>query len=124
MNNFYNGISIIEIDRIRNMMKHTGFLSRMFSPQELKYLTNSSFSVSKVAKMFCGKTAFRKAMGYDFRGCSLKDVSVLTDYVETPYISLSGTAKEKFMKKKCNVTLSISNSKDYAVASVVIFSKE
>lgn len=124
MNNLYSGVSIIEIERIREIMKHTSFLSRMFSPQELKYLTNSSFSVSKVAKMFCGKTAFRKAMGYDFRGCSLKDVSVLTDYVETPYISLSGTAKEKFMKKKCNVTLSISNSKDYAVASVVIFSKE
>lgn len=124
MNTLYNGVSIVEISRISEMMKHPHFLAKLFSPQELKYLTNSSFSVSKVAKMFCGKLAFRKAMGYDFRGCSLKDVSVLTDYVETPYISLSGTAKEKFARKKSNVTLSLSNSKEYAIASVIIFSKE
>ncbi len=124
MKSFYTGVSIIELDRIRKSMKNPKFLSRLYSPQELKYLMKNGFSESKAAKMFCGKLAFRRAMGYDFRGCTLSDVSVLTDYVGTPYISLSGSARTRFEQKKCNMTLSVAYSKDYAIANVTFFSKE
>lgn len=123
MNNLYTGTSIIEIDRIRKSLKNTKFLARLFSPQELKYLTKKHFSINKTAEMFCGKLAFAKAMGYDFRGCKLCEVSVLTDFMDTPYISLSGTAKEKFAQKRCNMTLSVSCSKNYSTAVVIFFNK-
>ncbi|MCI5752480.1 MAG: 4'-phosphopantetheinyl transferase superfamily protein [Oscillospiraceae bacterium] len=123
MNNLYTGTSIIEIDRIKKSLKNTKFLARLFSPQELKYLMKKRFSVNKTAEMFCGKLAFAKAMGYDFRGCKLSEVSVLTDFMDTPYISLSGNAKLKFTQKHCNMTLSVSCSRNYATAVVVFFNK-
>lgn len=123
MNNLYTGTSIIEIERIEKSLKNTKFLARLFSPQELKYLMKKHFSVNKTAEMFCGKLAFAKAMGYDFRGCKLCEVSVLTDFMDTPYISLSGNAKLKFTQKHCNMTLSVACSKDYATAVVIFFNK-
>ncbi len=124
MNTLYTGNAVIEIDRIKKSLKNTKFLAKYFSAQELKMLMKKSFSPNMIAQMFCGKLAFAKAMGYDFRGCKFCDVSILYDYMNTPYISLSGTARQNFSKKGCNSTLSVAFSRDYATAVVIFFTKD
>lgn len=123
MNNLYVGTSSIETDRIKKSLKNPKFLSRLFSPQELKFLMGKSFSPNIIAECFCAKLAFGKAMGYNFRGCHLNEISVLMDYMDTPYISLSGRAKLAFAAKGCNMTLSVSHCRSYANATVVFFNK-
>ena len=116
-----NGIQIVEIDRIKESMKNPKFLSRLFSPQELKFLMKKHFSPYFVAEAFCAKLAFVKAMGPSFRGCRVNQISVLADYNNSPYISLSGEAKVKFSLKKCQMTVSTSHSRGYATAAVTFF---
>ena len=117
------GIDIIEIDRIKKSIKNPKFLSRIFSPSELKFFSQKSFSPSTIAGNFCVKEAFSKALGTGFRGFSFNEISVLRDYMGTPYISLSGKAKE-ILKAKSNgnsLTVSISHSKNIATAIVIIY---
>lgn len=116
-----NGIHVIEIDRIKNSMKNPKFLSRFYSPQEMKFLMKKHFNPYYVAEAFCAKLAFVKAMGPSFRGCRLNQVSVLMDYNNSPYISLEGESKMKFAAKKCQMTISVSYSKVYAVGVVTFF---
>ncbi len=123
MNTLKVGTSIIEIDRIADMLRRSGLLGRMFTAKELKMLTKLHFNANTVAKLYCAKTAFAQAMGLNFRGCRLNEISVLTDMLGTPYISLSGTAKTKFSTMNCNISVSITRCKKYATATVILFSK-
>ena len=117
------GIDIIEIDRIARSIKNPKFLSRIFSPSELKYFSQKCFNPSTIAGNFCVKEAFSKAMGTGIRGFSFNEISVLRDYMGTPYISLSGKAKE-LLKSKTNgnnLTVSISHSKNMSTAIVILY---
>ena len=116
-----NGVHIIEIARIKHSLENPKFLSRLFSPQELKFLMGKHFSPSFISEVYCAKCAFVKAMGMSFRGCTLNQISVLTDYIDSPYISLTGATKMKFASKKCQMTVSISHTKTYAAAVVTFF---
>jgi len=117
------GIDIIEIDRIKRSIKNPRFLSRIFSPSELKYFSQRCFNPSTIAGNFCVKEAFAKAMGTGIRGFSFNEISVLRDYMGTPYISLSGKAKETLKSKitGSNMAVSISHSKNMATGIVIIY---
>lgn len=79
------------------------------------------FDAAHIAESYCAKVAFIKAMGIGFRGCKMNEISVMTDYIGSPYISLSGQAKLKFSSKKCLMTVSMSHSREYAIANVTFF---
>ncbi len=113
------GIDIIEISRIKSSIKNPKFLSRVFSPQELKFFVQKSFSPSTSAANFSGKEAFSKSLGTGFRGISLNEISILRDSLGQPYLSLSGKAKEIQLREKLKFSISLSHSKDYATAIVV-----
>lgn len=115
------GIDIIEIDRIKQSIKKPRFLSRVFSPQELKFFTQKSFNASTIAANFAAKEAFSKAMGTGFRGISLNEISVLRDSVGAPYILLSGKAKKMVAAEKWKISVSLSHSKNYAAANVIAY---
>lgn len=117
------GIDIIQIDRIEKSIKNPKFLSRIFSPSELKYFSKKSFNAETIAGNFCAKEAFAKAMGTGVRGFSFNEISVLRDYMGTPYISLTGGAK-KILNAKSNgnsLTVSISHSRNIATAIVIAY---
>ena len=88
------GTDIIEIDRIKNSINNSRFLSRIFSAQELKYFVSKSLNPAIISANFAAKEAFAKALGTGFRGISFNEISVLRDSVGAPYISLSGNAKK------------------------------
>lgn len=112
------GIDLIEIDRIKKSIKNPRFLSRVFSPAELRFFSQRSFNPSTIAANFCAKEAFAKAMGTGIRGFALNEVTVLRDGRGAPYILLTGKAKE--LAKKQGVTLSLSLTHTHTYASAIV----
>ena len=63
--------------------------------------------------------AFGKALGTGVRDFELNDVTTLNDKLGAPYIILTGKALEIAGDK--NISVSISHTKEYATAIVIIY---
>lgn len=114
------GIDIIEIKRIQNVKSKypNRFLKKIFTENEIIYCRNRS---PQLAARFAAKEAMMKALGTGIRGVSWKDVEVIRYRGQAPQIKLSGRGKkvgERIGLK--NTSLSISHSREYAVACVTI----
>lgn len=116
------GVDIIEIDRIKDSVKRYGdsFLKKIFTDNEINYCTQKKgLRIPELAARFSAKEAYSKAMGVGFSGMghkhgfSWKDVSVVNDKLGKPMIAFKG----KILKK---AHLSLSHSRDYAVATVYV----
>jgi holo-[acyl-carrier protein] synthase len=114
------GIDIIEIKRIQNVKSRypSRFLKKIFTENEIIYCRNRS---PQLAARFAAKEAMMKALGTGIRGVGWKDVEVIRYRGQAPQIKLSGRGKkvgERIGLK--NTSLSISHSREYAVACVTI----
>ena len=114
------GIDIIEIKRIQNVKSRypNRFLKKIFTENEIIYCRNRS---PQLAARFAAKEAMMKALGTGIRGVGWKDVEVIRYRGQAPQIKLSGRGKkvgERIGLK--NTSLSISHSREYAVACVTI----
>lgn len=115
------GIYFVDMPHMKKIAVNPKFLSRVFSPQEMKFLISKNFSPYVIAEMFCGKMAFAKAMAASFHGCRLNEISILADYSGAYYFSLSGKAKMHFGFKKMKASVSCSHSNVFAMASVIFY---
>lgn len=115
------GIYFVDMPHMKRIAAKPKFLSRVFSPQEMKFLMSKDFSSYIVAEMFCSKMAFAKALGTSFRGCKVSEVSVLADYSGAYYLSLSGRTKMNFGFKQMKISVSCSHSNSFAMASVILY---
>jgi holo-[acyl-carrier protein] synthase len=111
------GIDIIEIDRLQSAIDRWGeeFLTHIFNPEEIAYAKKRKFPTQHYAARFAAKEAVYKAFG-DNRSLGWKDMTILNDKDGKPYCKL----KKKSFKKK--ILISISHTKNYAVASAIITS--
>ena len=114
------GIDIIEIKRIQNVKSKypDRFLKKIFTENEIIYCRNRS---PQLAARFAAKEAMMKALGTGIRGVSWKDIEVIRYRGQAPQIKLSGRGEkvgERIGLK--NASLSISHSREYAVACVTI----
>ena len=110
------GVDIIEIDRVRSAVEEYGekFLNRVFTPRELKYCRNrKSFKFPEMAARFAAKEAYSKALGTGIIGIHWKEIEVVNNSKGQPHIAISGKIKK-------GVHVSLSHSKNYAVAEVLI----
>ena len=112
------GTDIIEISRIQNSMKNPRFLEKNFTLKENEYFIKKKMHPESVAVAFCAKEAFSKALGTGISGFSHKDIEILHNESGAPYINLHNTLKELYSDK--NIHLSLSHSKNYATAVVVV----
>ena len=112
----------VDMPHMRKTIKNPRFLSRVYSPQEIKLLMSKNFSPYATAEMYCAKIAFKKAMGVSFNGCSIQEISVLTDYSGSYYLSLSGNTKKVFELKQSRINISCSHSKNLAMSTIVFYS--
>ena len=106
------GTDIIEVGRVKKSLEIKGFKEKVYSPAELEFLKRPE----SFAGNFAAKEAFSKALGTGVRGFSLNEVSVLRDSLGAPYLELSGKAA-----KGLSFTVSISHTKDTAVAVVIAY---
>ena len=114
------GVDIIEISRIRDVLNsyQTRFLKRIFTDSEIACCRGSA---PNLAGRFAAKEATMKALGTGVRGVSWKDIEISRKDSGAPSVLLHGRAARRadILGLK-DVSLSISHSRDYAVAFVVL----
>jgi len=117
------GVDIIEIERVREAVEKYGqkFLKKVFTPHEIKYCKGRrEYRIPELAVRFAAKEAYSKAIGTGIRGfgrnnhgIEWKDIEIRNDRLGKPQVYLKG-------KLAKNVHISLSHSRDSAIASVII----
>ena len=119
MPNLIVGVDIIEIWRIQATLDRFGdrFLQRIFTYGEISYSRNRA---PQLAARFAAKEAVMKALGTGVRGVSWKEIEVQRARSGQPHIKLFGRAADRAAKMGvASLQISLSHSREYAVASVV-----
>ncbi len=110
------GIDIIEIARIKKAVERWGdnFLAHVFNPEEIEYSRRHKNPYQHYAVRFAAKEAVFKAVGDLNMGW--KDLTITHDSDGKPICTyhLKGFANK--------IHISLSHSKDYAVANAIVTS--
>ncbi len=121
------GIDIVEVFRMRDAIDKWGmnFLTKVFTDREIKYSNSKRFAPQHFAARFAAKEAVVKAFGVARKfPLNWTDIEVFNDKEGKPVISFNNDAlKLKKKKKVDDVVVSMSHSKNYAVASVILLRK-
>ncbi|AXI08036.1 holo-ACP synthase [Oceanobacillus zhaokaii] len=111
------GIDIIELDRIKNSIEaNTRFVDRILTKNEkdlFNQLENHHRKVEFLAGRFAAKEAFAKAAGTGIGKLSFRHIEVLRGVNGAPIITALGYETYRSF-------ISITHSRDYAVAQVVL----
>lgn len=111
------GIDIIEISRVEKACKKDAFLRRCYTEAEIQQVRHNPASL---AGNFAVKEAVAKVFGTGFRGFGPDSIEVLRDELGKPYVRLYKGAAEKARELGiCRIHVSISNTKETAVAMAV-----
>lgn len=116
------GCDIIEIERIARAIKSESFIRRVFTAEEAAYCQRrGQQAAASFAARFAAKEAVLKALGTGLREGSLQEIAVDNDGLGKPLVQLSGhfamLAKQFGVK---NIQISLSHSRDFAVAYVIM----
>jgi len=122
------GTDIIDTRRIKKTITNFGnkFKKRCFLSSEIKRSEETINSVNSYAKRYAAKEACAKALG----GTGLtkfvfwKDIEIINNAAGKPFIILHNRALsilKNLSKKNCNIEVSLSDEKNYAIANVIIF---
>ncbi|HJO60814.1 MAG: holo-ACP synthase [SAR202 cluster bacterium] len=113
------GIDIIEIARVGEVLNKYGarFLNRIYTDSEQRYCKGRA---AQLASRFAAKEAVMKALGTGIRGVGWKDIEIKRERGGPPYIQLHGRGQARAsIMGLSEISLSLSHSNDFAVASVV-----
>ena len=113
------GVDIIEIHRVKRVFEQYGdrFLRRVYTDREIAYCRGRA---PQLASRFAAKEATMKALGTGVRGIKWRDIEVVRGRGQAPRIELHGTAQVRAdTLGLADIALSLSHSREFAVASVV-----
>jgi len=114
-----HGVDIIEIERVSRAVNLWGerFLNRIYTRKEITYCKGRA---PELAARFAAKEAVMKALGTGHVGVTAREIEILTDTTGVPSIYLHGRTQEKAEAINLHsLTISLSHSRDYAIASVI-----
>jgi holo-[acyl-carrier protein] synthase len=119
------GIDIVELKRIESILKRNShsFIERILTSREQEYLPESGRRrVEYIAGRFAAKEAAAKALGTGIgKSFSFLDGEVLKDEMGKPMLIFSDSTKQHFnFHGSYKVHVSISHSREYAIAQVII----
>ncbi|WP_042220380.1 holo-ACP synthase [Oceanobacillus manasiensis] len=111
------GIDLIELDRIAQSLKNSDRLAkRVLTENELEIFYSFPLETRKVeflAGRFAAKEAFAKAVGSGIGKLSFQDMEILPQEGNAPVFRATGYQHNR-------IFISITHSRDYAAAQVVI----
>ena len=116
------GCDIIEIERIARAIKRESFIQRVFTAKEAADCqSRGQQAAASFAARFAAKEAVLKALGTGLREGSLQEIAVANDALGKPLVQLSGhfAALSRQLGVK-NIQISLSHSRDFAVAYVIM----
>ena len=114
-----NGVDIVEVPRIKRISEQYGsrFLHRIYTPLEISYCKGRA---QQLASRFAGKEAMMIALGTGIRGIPWKDIEIIRLKGKPPTIQLHRKAAKRAQDLGISsIALSLSHSKEYAIASIV-----
>ena len=121
------GTDIIDINRIKSVLNNYGdkFKYKCFHQNEISWSNSKLKSAESFAKRYAAKEACAKALGTGLdRGVFCKNIEVINNKYEKPFIKLHNNALN-FLNKKINknakIELSLSDEINFAIANVIIF---
>ncbi len=121
------GIDLVENSRLEKIVEKWGqkFLTRIFSDHEIQYCGKYVKSSTHYGARFAAKESFLKALGLGMgMGVNLKDIEVINDDNGKPAFALYGEAKAQIVNRKItNIHLSLTHTRNYATALVVLEKK-
>lgn len=118
------GIDIIDIPRVKSIVEEygDGFFSKLFTQNEIEYCNSKKNPEINFGARFAAKEALLKALGTGLRGeIQWKEIEVIHDNMGKPTINLNGHAADSAHELGvARVNLSLSHTKKYAVAVVIL----
>jgi holo-[acyl-carrier protein] synthase len=121
------GIDIVEVPRVAAALERFGarFLARVFTEAEIRYCRSKHNAVERFAARFAAKEAGLKAIGTGWRGgVGWKDIEVRREPGGRPTIAFSGKAAEFAARLGVKrASLSLSHTREHAIASVILESE-
>ena len=113
------GVDLIEVARIERAIQRWGdrFLQRIYTGNELQLCRQKSW---RLASRFAGKEAVMKALGTGADGVGWREVEILAESSGQPLVHLHGRAQSRADALGLDkLAISLSDSKEYAIAFVV-----
>jgi len=118
------GIDIAEVPRIAYSIERFGsrFIQRVFTEGEIRYCESKANRAERYAARFAAKEAAMKALGTGWNyGVRWRDVEVVREPGGRPTIRFRGKAAEFAARIHAkNVSLSLTHTRDQAMASVIL----
>jgi holo-[acyl-carrier protein] synthase len=115
----HTGVDLIEISRVEAVMRRYGerFLNRVFTPQEQ---ADAGAQAGSLAARFAAKEAAAKALGCGIGPVGWLELEITRDSQRRPELILHGAARQRAQELGLREwSVSLSHSKDYAIALVV-----
>lgn len=112
------GIDMIEIARVQAAITRHGqrFLQRIYTPRELD---DCGGRIESLAARFAAKEAAAKALGCGIGEISWLEIEVRREANGQPTLMLSGAAEARARERYSNWSVSLSHTRQQAVASVI-----
>lgn len=107
------GTDLVEVARIKAFAQKPGALARIFSAQEIEYCLSRKNKYEHLAVRFAAKEAVFKALPFD--GIAFQNIRVLNLESGRPQIQLKDERA-----KELKVLISLSHTREYAAAQVII----
>ncbi len=123
------GVDLLNINRIQNVYNKFGnkFVKRILAYNEIELYNKSKNKINFLAKRFCAKEAFSKAIGIGIgRGIDMRDIIIKKDSLGKPSILLSDKGYsfiEKYYEKERTLiqfNISITDEPPYVNSFVII----
>ncbi len=113
-----SGVDLIEIGRIAAAAQNPRFRERVYTPGEL---ADSKGAAHRLAGFFAAKEALLKAMGTGLSSFSWREMEVGHNELGAPRFTVNGKVRDFLAAKRVTrIHLSISHSREYAVAQVIL----
>jgi holo-[acyl-carrier protein] synthase len=123
-----HGIDLVDFPRIEQMVKQHGehFLNKVFTDAEQAYAQTKRDGTEKLAGRFAAKEAVLKLMGTGWRGkIAWTDIEVTNNPSGQPEVTLTGQVKKIADKLGIkHISISITHTANFAIASAVALSKK
>ena len=116
------GVDIIEIERVARAYRRrpVHFMRRFFTEQEQAQLAVRNHTGKHLAARFAGKEAVFKLLGLGLGALAWTDVEIISLPGGQPSVILHNKARSRAEELGIGeISISLSHSRDYAVAQVV-----
>ena len=115
------GVDIESIERFKkyDIEKDSDFLRSVFTEKELEYCFSHKQPAKHLTARFCGKEAFVKAVSDLDINLNFNQIEILNKGNGKPFLNLPDIE----ILNKYEFKISLSHEKNYAVATVILFTR-